>query len=262
MTTLLTHAPGTFCWPELSTSDQNAAKKFYSALFGWTVNDSPMGPDAVYTIFQRDGKDAAACATLMPEAKAQGVPPNWMAYLTVANADDTVKKAAQLGGKVLKDAFDVMDHGRMAVIQDPTGATFCVWQGKNHNGAGILNEPGALCWTELVTSDTSKAGPFYKSLFGWGGEDMPMGPMVYTLFKRGDKNAGGMMAMPAEMKGAPSSWMSYFEVTNCDQSAEKVKQLGGTVMVPPTDIPMAGRFAVISDPQGAMFGILQSAQKG
>ena len=138
------HPPGSFCWLELATSDQAAAKSFYSSLFGWTPADSPLGPDAVYTIFKLEGRDAAAAYTMFPEQRSHGVPPNWMLYVSVANADDAVKRAKADGGTVLKDAFDVGESGRMAVLQDPTGAVFSVWQANKSQGIGIAHVDGTL----------------------------------------------------------------------------------------------------------------------
>src|SRR3954469_1106373 len=120
------HAPGEFCWLELATTDQNAAKAFYSSVLGWSINDFPMGPDEVYTMFQLQGRDAAAAYTMRPEQRSQGVPPNWSLYVCVTSADDAVKRTQELGGNVIAPAFDVMTFGRMAVIQDPTGAVLCV----------------------------------------------------------------------------------------------------------------------------------------
>src|SRR5437588_732659 len=126
------HPAGSFCWIELGTTDQNGAKSFYGTVFGWAVNDFPMGPNESYTMFQLDGRDAAACYTLRPDQKEHGVPSHWMIYVSVDDADKTVSRATELGGKVLAGPFDVFDFGRMAVIQDPTGATFSVWQPKSH----------------------------------------------------------------------------------------------------------------------------------
>src|SRR5271166_6536704 len=126
MSQIDSHPPGSFCWLELATTDQTAAKSFYSSLFGWTPSDSPLGPDAVYTIFKIEGRDATAAYTMFPEQRAMGIPPNWMLYVSVANADDAAKRAKAAGGTVLKDAFDVVESGRMAVLQDPTGAVFSV----------------------------------------------------------------------------------------------------------------------------------------
>jgi predicted enzyme related to lactoylglutathione lyase len=156
----------------------------------------------------------------------------------------------------------VMDAGRMAVLQDPTGAVFQVWQPKRSIGAKILNEPGALCWTELTTSDTKAAEAFYTKLFGWTAKSSPAGsPMEYTEFSVGGTPSIGMMPKPAGMPAhIPSYWMPYFQVADADASAAKAKELGGSVMVPPTDIPSTGRFAIVNDPQGAMFAVFKFAQ--
>ena len=145
MTVLTQHAAGTFCWPELATADQNSARKFYAPLFGWTYNDLPTGPSGVYTILQKNGKDCAALYTLNPEQKQRGVPPHWGAFVAVTSADDTVSQAKRLGGSVLVEPMDVTDKGRMAVLRDPAGAVFSLWQARTHIGASVLNEPGALC---------------------------------------------------------------------------------------------------------------------
>ena len=161
------HKPGSFSWIELSTTDQNAAKTFYTSLFGWTVADYPSGPGNVYSIFGLKGRDVGAACTLPPEQRSQGVPPFWMIYIAVANADATVKQASGLGGKILAPAFDVMDLGRMAVIQDPAGVVFSVWQAKQKAGSTIGGEDGTLCWADLSTPDQAGAAKFYAGLFGW-----------------------------------------------------------------------------------------------
>src|SRR5436190_529780 len=134
------HVPGSFCWFELATTDQAAAKRFYGSLFGWSSNDFPMGPDGVYTMFQLNRQDVGAAYTLKREQQSQGIPPHWMLYIAVDNADKTGTQAAEVGGKLCAPAFDVVDVGRMAVISDPTGAVFAVWQAKKHKGVGISNE--------------------------------------------------------------------------------------------------------------------------
>jgi uncharacterized protein len=252
-----THAPGTFCWPELSTTDQKAASAFYHDLFGWEVNEQSMGPAGTYTMFQIRSRPIGAAASLPPEQRQLGVPPHWGSYVAVANADEAVKRATALGGKVLVPSFDVMEAGRMAVLQDPTGATFMVWQAGKHQGAGVLNEPGALCWTELATRDTKTAEKFYSQLFGWTAKVGGAGtPMEYTEFSNNGRPGVGMMQMPAEVPAhVPPYWMPYFQVANCDASAEKAKQLGAHLAVAPMDIPNTGRFSVIADPQGAMFAV-------
>jgi predicted enzyme related to lactoylglutathione lyase len=260
MATMTKHAPGTFSWVELGTTNQDAAKKFYAAVFGWTFKDTPMGPDAgVYTIFQNKDQPCAALYTLMPDMQKQGIPPHWGAYVTVNSADETAKKATTLGGKVMMEPFDVMGTlGRMAVIQDPTGAVFSVWQAIDHQGVGVLDEPGALTWAELLTNDTAKAEKFYTQLIGWKSEKMPMGNSDYTLFQRSDgANAGGLFQITAEMQGVPPNWTIYFQTADIQATVNKIKSQGGEIVVPPGPIPNVGHFAIVKDGQGAAFGLLQ-----
>jgi predicted enzyme related to lactoylglutathione lyase len=253
------HAPGTFSWPELSTSDQKGANAFYSGLFGWEINDQPMGPGDVYTMYQMRGKPIGAAATQRPDEKQMGIPPHWNSYVTVKSADESAKKAESLGGKIFAPPFDVMDVGRMAVIQDPTGAVFQIWEPKKHIGAMILNEPGTLCWTELTTTDTKAAEAFYTGLFGWTPKHSAAGaPMEYTEFSVGGVPSIGMMPKPEQMPAhVPSYWMPYFQVASCDAGTAKAKELGGKVMVGPQDSPGTGRFTIASDPQGAVFALFE-----
>jgi predicted enzyme related to lactoylglutathione lyase len=196
------------------------------------------------------------------EQRAQGIPPHWMSYVAVESADETAKKARELGGTVLMDPFDVFDLGRMSVIQDPTGAIFSAWQSKKHFGAGVLNETGALCWTELMTSDMDKARTFYTSLLPWKAETMNM-PEPYTILNKSDGQAGGMMQMSLQtaQKGIPSHWGIYFQVDDCDATVKKAGTLGATIDVPPRDIPGIGRFSALRDPQGASFAVIAMSKK-
>jgi hypothetical protein len=251
------HVPGTFCWPELATTDQKGAVAFYRGLFGWDVVESPVGPGMTYSMFNIKGKGVGAAAMLQPADRDHGVPPHWNNYISVANADDTVKRAVALGGSVLAPAFDVMDAGRMAVLQDPTGAAFCVWQPVKHFGAALLGEPGSLCWTELATRDTKGAEKFYTSLFGWTSKVAVGGGMAYTEFANNGTPLAGMMELTPEYGPMPPFWMPYFCVADCDATAAKAKSLGARLHVPPRDIPGTGRFSVLGDPQGAGFSIIK-----
>jgi hypothetical protein len=252
--------PGSFCWPELATTDQKSGVAFYRTLFGWDVDDQPMGPGETYSMFKMRGKEVAAGYTMRPEERQHGAPPHWNTYISVENADAAAQRAQALGGKVLAPPFDVMDAGRMAILQDPTGATFQVWQPKRHLGTRIQGEPGALCWTELATRDTRAAETFYTQLFGWRVKRGPDGGMEYTEFSVGETPSGGMMAMPSQVPSqVPAHWTPYFQVTDCDASAAKATSAGGKTIVPPTDIPKVGRFAMIQDPQGATFAIFKPA---
>jgi predicted enzyme related to lactoylglutathione lyase len=251
---------GNFCWIEVGTTDARKAKSFYSQLFGWQTEDVPAGP-MTYTLLRKNGKDVGGLYEMSPEMKAQNVPPHWLSYVAVESADAAAKKAATLGGKITMDAMDVMEHGRMAVVQDPTGATVAVWQSKKHGGAAVSEDPGTVCWTELATRDTRAAAKFYSQLFDWKGTEQPAGPnATYTMWMNGEAPTAGMYEMDAKMAGAPARWMPYFRVEDCDAAAAEAKKLGGTVCVEPSDIPNIGRFSVLQDPTGAAFAVIKLVQ--
>lgn len=250
------HAPGSFCWLELGTSDAEAAKNFYTELFGWSAFEVPDPSAGGYTLFQIDGKDVAGLYQLRDEQKAQGIPPHWLTYIATENANETSAKGKSLGGNVLMEPFDVMDLGRMSVLTDPTGATFAVWQAGAHGGCNVINQPNTFCWGELATTDTNRAGEFYTKLFGWKRKAGDLEGFEYTEFINADVPIGGMMTLPAEAGNIPPHWNPYIAVADCDATAGKVESLGGKILVPPSDIPHVGRFAVVQDPQGATFSII------
>ena len=252
------HPAGSFCWIELATTDQNAAKAFYSSLFGWVVTDNPMGPDEFYTIFKIDGRDAAAGYTLRKEQRAQGVSPHWMVYVAVDSAEQAAADAAKAGGTILAPAFDVMDVGRMAVVQDPTGAVFALWQAKSHSGTGIGHVNGTLCWADLSTPDPERAGKFYSDVFGWKLERGDKDPSGYLHIKNGEHYIGGIPPASHRQPGAPPHWLAYFLVSDCDATAAKAHSMGAKLFLPPTTFEKVGRMSVISDPQGAVFAIFQA----
>ena len=258
MSTTLTHAPGTFSWADLGTPDPAAAKRFSTGLFGWAFEDRPISKGEYYTMLLQDGKSVAALYAQQADQRSAGIPPHWLSYVTVESADRVSTHAAELGGTVLAPPFDVMEHGRMAVIQDPTGGVVALWEPRNHPGAGLLGEPGALCWNELCTRDPARAGAFYADLLGWARETMPLPGFEYTVFKRGDQPAGGMMAIQPDWGDMPPHWSVYFAVEDCDGTAATAAKMGGAVLMGPADIPDVGRFATLRDPQGAIFSVLQA----
>jgi uncharacterized protein len=257
------YKPNTFCWPELATSDAGAAKKFYGDILGWKFHDDEVGPGMVYTMCLKKDKAAGALFALNAEMKAQGIPPNWLSYVSVKSVDETTKKAKKLGATVMREPMDVMDVGRMAVLQDPTGAVFALWEPKKHIGAQVVNEHGALTWNELLTPDVDRAGKFYTEVFNWGADSQDMGNFTYTSFKNGDRPAAGMMQIDQQTMGdVPPNWGVYFAVDHCDKTVEKAKKIGATVIVGPQDIPEVGRFATMLDPQGAAFSVIQLLNPG
>jgi predicted enzyme related to lactoylglutathione lyase len=262
MAEVSSHAPGAFCWCELSTTDQGKAVEFYRGLFGWDVVDQPLGAGETYSTFKLRGLDAGAAHHLAQEQRSQGVPPHWGLYISVTNADEAVARAKDLGASVLAPPFDVLDAGRMAVLRDPGGAVFHVWEAKRHIGLRVVGEVGAFCWAELQTRDTAAAGRFYTQLFGWtaltGTADSPVPYTEFTVRGAAAPTAG-MLAIDPAWGETPPHWFPYFQVARCDASVTRARTLGGQVFMEPTDIEKVGRFAVLSDPQGASFAVVQIA---
>jgi uncharacterized protein len=235
-------------WVDIGTPDPAAAVSFYSALFGWESQD--MGEETGhYTIVSKGGKQVAAISG----AQDPG-PPRWTTYINVDDIDDVATKAEAAGGKVIVAPMDVMTAGRMAVFSDTTGATVAAWQPRDHLGAQLVNEPGAFIWSELATSDLAKSKAFYSAAFGWGwgGSD------EYAEAQVAGRTIGGVMPRPPDLPAEmPDSWTVYFGSADVDGDAQKAADAGATVVVEPTDIPGTGRFAVLVDPQGAVFALFK-----
>jgi predicted enzyme related to lactoylglutathione lyase len=249
--------PGSFCFVELAAADQNRAKDFYQPLLGWSHTDFPMGPDSFYTMFQLGGRDCAAAYTMREEERSQA-PPHWNLYIAVEDADATAQLATELGGTVIAPPFDVMDQGRMAVVQDPTGAFFCIWQAGQSIGIKVANDPGALCWADLNTPEPDRAKTFYEGLFGWSltpGQD----ESGYLHIQNGEEFIGGIPPAAQRNPYIPPHWLVYYLVDDVDASAAKAKLLGGAEHLAPMTMEGVGRMAVLADPQGASFAIFTNA---
>jgi uncharacterized protein len=248
------YEPGTFCWADLATTDPAGAKAFYGELFGWEAEDMPAGGGATYTMLRLDGDYVCALYGMDPE---RGGPPYWFSYVSVEDADATASTARELGGVVHGEAFDVLDSGRMAVIQDPTGAVVGAWQPRAHIGAGRVNDPGCFTWNELRTREPETAASFYARLFGWETKPHEMdGRLAYVSISNAGHPNGGIMPMAEEHDDAPPYWLVYFTVPLCDTTVARVRDLGGGVLAGPLEMG-AGRIAVVSDPQGAAFALFE-----
>jgi uncharacterized protein len=248
------YSPGTFSWTDLSKPDQEAAKAFYGELFGWEPDDRPVGDDVVYSMMLLGGKEVAAIGPQPEQQREAGSPPLWNSYITVESADDTLARAEELGATVHAPAFDVLDVGRMGVVQDPHGAFFMPWEPKTNIGAQLVNAPGALCWNELASSDVEASAAFYGELFGWTSEQFPGVEMPYLIIKNADGHTNGSISGMAP-PGTPPHWLVYFGAESADTAVEKVVELGGNRLVEPTDIGDAGRIAVVQDPRGGAFAL-------
>jgi predicted enzyme related to lactoylglutathione lyase len=238
---------------DLPTSDQAAAKAFYAGLFGWTYDDQPMGEGQVYSMAVLNGHQVAAISSQPAEMAAAGAPPMWNTYLAVDSADDAVSKVEAAGGQVAMAPFDIPNAGRMAFVMDPSGAAVALWQAGQHIGATLVNEPGTVMWNELITTDPS-ATAFYEQVLGMTTAVMDMGSGEYTIFEAAGQQVGG--STPPQMPGTPNHWHVYFAVADADATVAKATELAGSILVEPFDTPV-GRMAVIRDPQGATFSIIQ-----
>ncbi len=239
----------TFCWIDLCTSDLEGAKAFYGGLFGWTAEAVSTCEGPPYTMLRSQGKDVGAVY------EREGVPPQWKGYVEVESVDDTVEKAQELGATVVLKPVEVSETGRTAILRDPTGAAFALWQTGEPGGFGLKDAPNTFCWEELVTTDVPKAQAFYRRLLGWTTLAQQNGPQEYHRFQREGRDVGGMLQRPEGMQ-APPHWATYFAVEDVDAAVKKALELGGSLCKPAADIPGVGRFAVLFDPQGAVFYVL------
>jgi uncharacterized protein len=249
MSTQVQTAVGRFVWHDHGSQDPQKAKDFYTSLFGWTTEVFKPG-EIDYPMIMANGQGHGGFGK-----SEEGHPPYWLGHVYVEDADAAGARAESAGGSVVA-SMDVPDVGRIVVVRDPQGAVFSLFTPKD--GDAPMSE-GVFVWDELATSDVEAAKSFYGEVVGWTTRDMDMGnDITYTLFRSGDTDRAGCMQM---MPGVPSPfWLTYIGTEDVDASAAKAKELGATVYVEPTDIPNVGRFAVLSDPTGAVFGLFQGAE--
>jgi hypothetical protein len=267
------YIPGVPCWIDTSHPDPDSARVFYGELFGWTFEEAmPPGSDSKYFMARLRAGDVAGIGAVGPGAPPMAL---WNTYVWVDSTDETASKVVDAGGKSLVEPFDVLDAGRMAVFADPEGAAFCVWQAKQHKGARIVNEAGALNFNGLHTRDTAAAKSFYGAVFGWDTLTLDGGAQMWTLPGYGDyleRLTPGLGKMVAEVGApdrfvdvvasinpisddqtdTPAHWSVTFAVDDADAIAQRAAELGGRVLAEPFDAPWV-RTTVLADPQGATF---------
>ena len=246
---------GSPSWADLLCKDGQVAKDFYGGLFGWTYDDHPAGPGMVYTMFRHNG--VPVCASAEPGPGQENLPSHWSVYFTVDDLGAAVERAKNAGGTVLMEPFDVLDVGRMALIQDKEGAVLRLWYPIAHAGAGKMHEPGALCWFELATTDPDSASAFYTQLLPAEAGPDPNTDFPYTLVKVSGVQVAGIIQIGEDWGPVPPNWGVYFGVEDVDATVAKAQELGGGVIVEPRDIEDFARFAVLRDPDGAVFNILR-----
>lgn len=244
---------GTFCWVELAPTDVPAAQRFYGGLLGWEANDAPEGSALSEKLWRTDGNDVAGVSDLGDPKRHLIDTAHWHSFVSVDDLDATTAGASELGGGVFIDPTDVGDAGRLSVIVDPGGAGLGLWQPGTFIGARLVNETGSWTWSDLNTRDPDAVRPFLEALFGWSFQEVVEN---YWSISMGDLLIGGMRRMGSESDGAPSHWLPYLVVGDMRRATDKVRELGGTVIVEPTDVP-AGRFAVFVDDSGASSGLIE-----
>jgi predicted enzyme related to lactoylglutathione lyase len=258
-------APGAPCWLDLGAPDVPAAAAFYGTVFGWEYEPMGEGGDMEGGMFRKDGKVVAGLGKLTEE----GARSAWMIYYTVTDADATTRAVEQAGGTVRVPSQDLGEWGRMAQYSDPLGGQFAVWQPGKTPGFELVDEPGSLSWTELLTTDAAAAKDFYGSVFGWQFSDMelPGGGPTYTLITPAglpeERMHGGLMQMSAEdlaLTGGRPYWHPVFAVADCDGAVARVNESGGSVQMGPEDAEGVGRLAVCLDPAGADFVVLRPVE--
>ncbi|MCA9657302.1 MAG: VOC family protein [Myxococcales bacterium] len=253
------HRSGTFCWADLPTTDLDHAIAFYSELFNWRAVDAET-PEGFgrYVLFLKDGKTVAATYEMEAELRDNGVPAHWESFLATKAVDEQCARAAELGATVIAPPFDMPGVARMAVLQDPEGATFTLYQAEGEIGSQLLNEPGALCWFELYSRDLEVGPKFYADLFGY--ELKPLkgpGGEPYVMFGIGKAVAAGAMQIRPEWGQMPPAWMPYFQTEDLEAAVARAESHGGAMLMAPMDLPYVGRCALLQDPQGAIFMALQ-----
>lgn len=245
------HPAGQPSWFDLMTSDIAAARRFYAAVLDWQMEEG--GPETGgYTTCLVQGEVVAGIGQLAP---GQAVPPSWTVYFGVDDADVTSDAVASAGGAVLLAPMNVLDVGRMAVCQDPTGAVFGLWQPVRHPGAGLVDEPGAMAWCEVNTRDADTAATFYERVFGLRRERVDIDVTTYYMLQNHGVPVAGVLQMTAEWGDLPPHWMAYFRVADVDDAKARVLAHGGQVPVGPFDSPY-GRIIVVIDPQGAALSLI------
>lgn len=250
------YAEGIPSWVDLSSSDLEGSRRFYSQLFGWTVEAGPPETGGYSNATLRGAQVAGIGPQMDPN-----IPPHWTNYVNVADADAVAGRVSAAGGNLVFGPTDVMEFGRLALFLDPADAALGLWQPKSHRGAGLVNEPGAFTWSELITSDTAGARTFYREVFGWDPVTHGEGPQEYTEFQVGGQSIAGMLPRPPTMPAeVPPFWGVYFAVADITATLEQAKSLGGAVLMEPTEIP-TGTFASLVDNVGAIFSVIQLSEQ-
>lgn len=249
---------GQISWVDLASLEPKEARRFYASVFGWTAVDREIPGGPPYAEFRFAGRSVGGLGQISEELRDAGAPPSWNTYVNVEDLETTTAKVEPLGGEIMVPVTRILDAGWLAFIRDPTGGSIGLWQKNRHFGARLINEPGALCWSELATRDVECAREFYHELVGWEFDQQLSAPTKYYIVRALGHPNGGLMQMNEEWGDTPPHWAVYFSVEDTDDAVKRAEQAGGSVRVLPFDTPV-GRVATLIDPQGAVFSLITLA---
>jgi uncharacterized protein len=248
------YATGRPCWADITSPEVDATAAFYAELFGWQVEKDPRPEAGGDTMLSQGGKHVAAASPPMGE----NTPYVWTVYLATDDVDATAQRVREAGGTVMMDPFDVFDAGRMTVAADPSGAVFGLWQAGTHVGSQLRQEPGTMNWAEVQTRDRAAAQPFYVDVFGYTATTREMGPGgEYVVFEVDGEPVAGLIEIGRDWGEVPSNWSVVFQVADCDAAVATIEERGGRLLHGPRDLEGIGRFAVVADPWGAAFQVIE-----
>lgn len=256
MATFTSYSPGQFCWIDLMSTGMAAAGAFYAEVFGWVIDQQQTQDGPPYANFTLQGKTVCGLGEMNDAMKSSGMPPVWNSYISVADVDAVAARAVELGGRVALPVMPVVEAGRLAVIQDPTGAFVSLWEPKQHYGAQLTNVPDTWCWNELMTPDPGAAQAFFADLFGWTYEKSDGSDRAYWNIHLQGRRSGGMLQITEEMGTVPPAWIAYFNVADLEGTVKSIAAAGGALCFAPFDVPV-GRIAMVNDAQGAAFALIQ-----
>ncbi|MFH8617082.1 VOC family protein [Streptomyces sp. NPDC017979] len=255
MTEATRHAPGSPCWVSLMVHDLDATQHFYGELFGWEFAPGPqqLGP---YVRALLDGKEVAGIGRLPAD---RHLPVAWTPYLATDDVNTTAESLRCCGGTVGVGPLDAEDAGRLAIVTDPAGAVFGLWQPAAHQGFALYGTPGTPVWNELLTTETSSVAKFYQSVFGYEVEPVDAVDDDYVVLVLGRRPVAALRGVGSALpRDRGTYWKTWFEVEDPDVAARQAQELGGRVLAPPRDTPQ-GRTATVADPEGAVFAVVRSA---
>lgn len=248
---------GGFCWEELQSANPAKAISFYQELIGWDTRAWPLPDGSVYTLFGPEGEYMAGAQAHSPGET--GAFQGWLSYVNVEDVDAVAARVEALGGTLLCAPHDIPEVGRSAVLKDPEGALLALMRFLRPS-EDPKNHLGCFCWRELMARDTARAAAFYTALLGWSTRTSSMGGFgEYIQFVAGTRDVGGLLAITPEMGPMPSMWTPYVAVADVNAAAVRVPELGGSLCVPPMDVPGVGRFCTVTDPAGGTLALITLA---